>query len=226
MQKLPTFPAGSLFPYQQPAIPSSWKPLEGLPLGFHHLRSIPLYYVVYEAWWLGRNSVSRHYTGKNSHAVGGVPSMLQGYIAAYAGALGYRYLGAHIMRWQEWDRSPRETWRWDPWQWYKSSQKIHFMTGAGFLAAAFSLGALKVFVDKHEYDNRIKIKDQMLAQRNKEGKDRAAATAAAVAAAAAAKTAAEEAKAARKAARKAAKAAAKAAEKEKAKAGKPQAPDA
>jgi hypothetical protein len=78
MQKLPAFPAGAIYPYSAPAKPADWAPSTYRQYGWGQLRQVPMYLVAYESWWLGRNLVSRHYTGKNAHTVGGVPSTIQG----------------------------------------------------------------------------------------------------------------------------------------------------
>jgi len=211
MQKLPAFPAGAMFPYSTPQIPADWQVgTVAKPRAFYALLNMPLYIVVYETWWFGRNFTSKHFTGKPSNAIGGTPSTMQGYFAAFFGFIGLRIFQSNVMMWHKWNIAPSDRWRWEPWQWRKAMTPGRWMTGACRVAGAFTLGVTKVVVDHLEIAQRLKLKDKILAQKAIEQKAKSEATA---------KAAAEQAKhdeevarkkaehrAARKAARKAAKA--------------------
>ena len=211
MEKLPAFPAGSIGPFARPSLPVDWKPSASLPYFVKGgVRHVPMFLVGYQAWWYGRNTVSRHFTGKDSHAVGGVPSTLQGYIAAGVSFYAARSVIANTLQWQKWNIAPPQPWAWDWWSWHKAGRPARWARGAVKVGALFVLGLIKAGVDKIEIDRRIRHKDMLKVARDAAQKLKAEETAKAAAVKAKADAEAAAKKAERKAARKAEKAAAKA----------------
>jgi len=210
MQSLPALPAGPFpVPYTKPIAPPQWAvPQPVMPFWYRQVntrwnRIFPAVMVAHQSWWLGRNVVSRHLTGKDSHAIGGVPSTLQGYLAAMACIPVLKMARGHIFRSHLWNRGPPQPWSWDLW----TFEKARFPARVAFWTLQFSfaagLGALKVVVDKIEVTRRLHNASLLKVRREVQQKEKAEHAAKEAAALEAAKAKKEADKAARKAAKKA-----------------------